>query len=261
MNKKRVAIIGLGWLGMPLAEHLAAKSWQVKGTKRQKIAHNTIEIVPFELAQTDDSALDAWLDVDAVVLTVPPNRDSPDIYQTGYKRLVQRGILQKVKQWIFISSTGVFPQTEGVFDEQSTTEANNLIAQLEQWLLAQPIQVDILRLAGLIGKNRHPVRALAGKTALKNANQPVNLVHQTDCIRAITLLLEKPNGKRIFHLVAPNHPTRQDYYSAMATQFGLPDLPFLADNRPLVRLISGEKICQELGFAYQFPDPFLMPTD
>ena len=30
---KKVAIVGLGWLGMPLAMSLAAKGWQVTGSK------------------------------------------------------------------------------------------------------------------------------------------------------------------------------------------------------------------------------------
>lgn len=29
---KKVAIVGLGWLGMPLAMSLAARGWQVTGT-------------------------------------------------------------------------------------------------------------------------------------------------------------------------------------------------------------------------------------
>ena len=30
---KKVAIVGLGWLGMPLAMSLAARGWQVTGSK------------------------------------------------------------------------------------------------------------------------------------------------------------------------------------------------------------------------------------
>lgn len=258
MNRKRVAIIGLGWLGMPLAEQLAANGWQVKGTKRQAAEHSAIEIFPFELSHFADEKLAPLFDVDAMVINIPPSKIAPEVYLAGCKGLVERGILQKVKQVIFVSTTGVYPQSTGHFDERSATDQSNLTAQLEQQLLALPIQVDILRLAGLVGCNRHPVRYLAGKKDLKNADQPVNLVHQTDCIRAIELLLNKPNGSRIFNLVAPLHPTRQAYYSEMAQKFELPDLQFSADNAPVVRVISGEKICNTLGFEYRYPDPFEM---
>ncbi len=30
---KKVAIVGLGWLGMPLAMSLSARGWQVTGSK------------------------------------------------------------------------------------------------------------------------------------------------------------------------------------------------------------------------------------
>lgn len=34
---KKVAIVGLGWLGMPLAMSLAAKGWQVTGSKTTRM--------------------------------------------------------------------------------------------------------------------------------------------------------------------------------------------------------------------------------
>lgn len=255
---RKVAIIGLGWLGMPLAESLLSQGWQVKGTKRQIAQHAEITIIPFELSQEIPADL---LDVDAVVINIPPSSSSDDEYQNGIKRLVSQIILQNISHLVFVSTTGVFPQKSGIFTEQSETDLQNTTAQLEKWLLQQSMQCDILRLGGLIGKNRHPVRYLAGKQNLTGANQPVNLVHQTDGIRAISLLLNHPNGKRIFNLVAPEHPSRQAYYGTMAKQLGLADLHFLADNEPLVRIISGEKICTELGFSYQYPDPFTMPID
>lgn len=259
-HRKRVSIIGLGWLGMPLAEHLAALGWQVKGSKRQAFSHSQVEILPFDLQDLPQNPPLALLSkLNSLIITIPPNAaPCAESYQSGIKRLVSQAILQQVPHLIFINSTGVFPQVAGRFDEHSATDLNNSTAQLEQWLLAQPIACDILRLAGLIGKNRHPVFYLAGKTHLTNANQPVNLVHQADCIAAIQRLLETPNGKRIFHLVAPQHPTRQAFYTAMAEKLKLPPLHFAADNKPLERVISGEKICRELGFEYQFVDPFLM---
>lgn len=34
---KKVAIVGLGWLGMPLAMSLSARGWQVTGSKPHKM--------------------------------------------------------------------------------------------------------------------------------------------------------------------------------------------------------------------------------
>ncbi|QIM62632.1 GDP-L-fucose synthase [Pasteurellaceae bacterium Orientalotternb1] len=253
---KSIAIIGLGWLGMPLAERLLEKGWHVKGSKRQAAHHPKIEIYPFDLSDFSSENLQPLLNVDAVVINIPPNKTSTENYLDGTKRLVQQAISQQVKQLIFISTTGVLPLQAGTFDESFATVRSTPTALLEQWLQQQPIACDILRLGGLVGKNRHPVHSLAGKQNLSGAGQPVNLVHQHDCVRAIELLLATSNGQRLFHLVAPQHPTRQDYYGAMAKKFGLPDLQFSPENQPLVRIISGENICRELGFEYLYPDPF-----
>ncbi|KMK51511.1 hypothetical protein RO21_05770 [[Actinobacillus] muris] len=257
-----VTIIGLGWLGLPLAEFLAGRGWQVSGSKRtadqqNALAKRGITLYPFELGSR--SIPNGLCNSQAMVIAVPPNRADLIGYQQGIKRLVKQAILQKVRQIIFISSTSILPQRAGRFDENSKPEADNatsnILIELEHWLGGLAIETDILRLAGLVGKQRHPAYALAGKSQLANANQPVNLVHLQDCIQAIYTLLCHPNGQRLYHLCAPLHPTRSDYYRRIARRLGLADLHFLADNAPLDRVILATKIERELGFRYQFPDP------
>lgn len=266
---QNVAIFGLGWLGMPLAIHLQHKGWQVIGTKRTlPQSPTTVNTLPFELTDIErqdqpfiETPLAPLFAQEKWIITLPPNTLNGEAYVKYIKRLVSIGILHRLRHLIFISSTGVFPAQTGLFDEHSATDLTQPTAQLEKWLERLPIECDIIRLAGLVGENRHPVRYLAGKQALTGANQPVNLVHLQDAIRGIEYVLKTPNAQRIFHLCAPHHPTREHFYRTMAEQLGLAMPHFLPDNQPLVRLISGEKICQTLGFEYQFPDPFLMPIN
>lgn len=258
---KSITIIGLGWLGLPLAEHLQQQGFQVCGTKRD-VSNCTVSATALDFnAFAITPELETQLTCDALVINVPPNTTSAEQYQFAVKALVKKAILQGAKQVIFIGSTSVLPMESGEFDENSPTDPSNPQIQLENWLLAQPIHCDILRLGGLIGKSRHPVYYLAGKQKLTGANQLVNLVHLEDCIRAIQALLEKPNGQRIFHLCSPKHPTRQAFYSKIAKQLGLPNLHFLPDDKPLVRIIKAEKICQELGFYYRYHDPYLFEIE
>lgn len=267
---KSVAIIGLGWLGMPLAQALLAKGWRVTGCKRSVLAENSpLPFKPTAFTLTADFAfcpeLAEMLATQSMVIALPPSRIGLPDYLQGIKRLVSLAISQGVRHILFVSSTSVFPQQAGEFDENSEPIADNPTAEvlivLERWLATQPVALDIVRPAGLVGNGRHPVRTLAGRT-LTNGNQPINLVHLDDCISAIIQLLEAPNGKRTFHLVANSHPSRAIYYTQAAEKLGLAAPQFVAENLdenpPLDRLIHGRKICQMLGFRYRYDDPLAM---
>lgn len=253
---KKITIIGLGWLGLPLAESLQKEGWQVAGTKRT-VSDLPVECYPLDLNDLQITPeIENLFSAEAMVIALLPSSTSPEHYFSGIKHLVSKAMEKGLKHLIFISSTSVLPMQSGEFDESAEVEPQQLLAKVENWLINQPLECDVLRLAGLVGKKRHPVLYLAGKQNLSGAEQPVNLVHLEDCIAAISLLLAKPNGKRIFHLCAEHHPTREAYYSEIATRFGLPDLQFSRENQPLVRIVKAEKICRELGFVYRYPDPY-----
>lgn len=267
-----VAIVGLGWLGLPLARHLKNLGWQVKGTKRThdgveqmrllRLEAYHLELTPEINADPDD--LSALFDVDALVINIPPSQYffSAENYVIGVQNLVNEALLHNIHHIIFISSTSVFAQVSGEFDENSTPTPENAtskaLVELENWLLQlNNIDCDIVRFGGLVGDDRHPVYSLSGKE-VKAGNSPVNLVHFDDCARAIQLLLETPVGARLYHVVAPIHPTKMDYYAMMAKKLGISPPHFLCSEQDPKRIILSEKICKELDFIYQFPDPALM---
>ena len=82
---KKVAIVGLGWLGMPLAMSLSARGWQVTGSKTTQdgveaarmsgIDSYLLRMEPELVCDSDD--LDALMDVDALVITLPARRSGP----------------------------------------------------------------------------------------------------------------------------------------------------------------------------------------
>ncbi len=77
---KKVAIVGLGWLGMPLALSLTARGWQVTGSKTTQdgveaarmcgIDSYPLRPEPQLVCDTED--LDALMNVDALVITAGP---------------------------------------------------------------------------------------------------------------------------------------------------------------------------------------------
>lgn len=272
---RSVAIVGLGWLGLPLARHLKNLGWEVKGTKRthdgveqmrlMRLEAYHLELTPEINADPDD--VSALLDVDSLIINIPPSQYFFDLnqYVEGVQNLVNEALLQGVSHIIFISSTSVFPDISANFNEsaipQPDSDIGRALVEIENGLAQmQDIDCDIIRFAGLVGNDRHPVYSLAGKQALKCGHSPVNLVHLDDCARAIQLLLETPGGYRLYHLAAPIHPTREEYYRHTAEKYGLEPPHFISSEQDPQRIIMAEKICHELEFVYQYPDPNLMLT-
>lgn len=270
---KSVSIVGLGWLGLPLARHLKNLGWEVKGSKRTHDGVEQMRLIRLEtyyLELTPDLNIDpddltALLSVDSLVINIPPSQYFFDLqhYVQGVKNLVNEALLHGIQHIIFISSTSVFPDISGYFDEdckpEPVSDIGKALVEIEQWLFElKDIDCDIIRFAGLVGADRHPVYSLSGKQDLAAGNTEVNLVHLDDCARAIQLLLETPSYQRLYHLSAPHHPTRQEYYTESAEKLGLIPPHFICSPQDPKRIILGNKICRELEFVYQYPTLDLM---
>ncbi len=175
---KKVAIVGLGWLGMPLAMSLAARGWQVTGSKTtldgvEAARMSGIESYPLRLepelvCEADD--LDALLDVDALVITLPARRSGPgeDFYLQAMQELVDSALAYRIPRIIFTSSTSVYGDAQGVVKENTprnpVTASGRTLKELEDWLHNLPgTSVDILRLAGLVGLGAIPDVSLPEK--------------------------------------------------------------------------------------------------
>lgn len=274
---KKVAIIGLGWLGMPLAMALTARGWQVTGSKttpdgidaarRCGIEAFQLELTPEMICEAED--LEPLLNVDALVVTLPASRtaEGGEKYLQAVQNVVDSALVYNVPRIIFTSSTSVYGNASGVMRENSPlqpeTVAGKTLVELENWLHNLPgTSVDILRLSGLVGPKRHPGRFLAGKQDVPNGSQGVNLVHLDDVVEAIMLLLQTPKGGRVFNLSAPKHPTRAEFYPSVSKQLGLEPPQFLpTEGQDSGKLIDGTRICSELGFEYIYDDPVKMPLE
>lgn len=234
MNK--VAIVGLGWVGMPLALSLLGRGYRVVGSKTtpdgvEAARMSGIECYPLVMTpelECEQDDLEQLLDADALVITLPASRrpEEGERYLHAVQLLVDSALAHNVPRIIFLSSTSVYGDAVGTVNERSelqpTTSAGRTLAELETWLHDLPnTSVDILRLAGLVGAGRNPGRFLAGKTGVIGASSGVNLVHQDDVIAAIQMLLKLPQGGHVYNLCAPIHPTKAEFYPPLARSLGL----------------------------------------
>lgn len=272
---KKIAIVGLGWLGMPLALSLLAHGYRVTGSKTTLDGVDAarmcgVECYPLLLTphiEAEPEDLAALLAVDALIVTLPAGHtvQRAEEYCLAVQQVVDSALAYSVPRIIFTSSTSVYGDAQGTLREDSplapVTPAGICLVELERWLHRLPnTSVDILRLAGLVGPNRHPGRFLAGKTRLPGGSHGVNLVHQSDVIAAIELLLKLPKGGHLYNLCAPRHPAKRDFYPARALELDLTPPQYLAsDAKETGKIVDGSRITRELGFDYLYPDPALMP--
>lgn len=258
MNDLSTTIIGCGWLGKAFGETLVRSGRNVNGSVRSEEGQEDLKrlgIRPFHLdLQQSTSVPQEIIDsTETLVITLPPlHRDEPMRYHAKLVTLLHQ--FDASTRVIFTSSTGIYPQEEGHFDEtySFTTDQESTILPIAESAIRDTMQSHvILRLGGLIGPNRHPVRFLQGKEAVKNPLGSINFVHQGDCVRALSVMMDQAVSGT-FNLVYPAYPTRKDYYISAAKHYDLTP-PSFADEPQQERIISSQKIMQQVGFEFKFP--------
>lgn len=253
--KQQTGIVGAGWLGLPLARALQAqgKAVVVTVSSAEKAARLTAEGVaawPLQLsAQLDALSLHCR----ELVICVPPSKTED--YPAAIARLCQLAKAAGVQRVLFVSATSVWAPGQGEDEQPAPAHARGMrMLAAEQAVLATGFECAmVLRPAGLYGPERHPGRFLAGKT-LEGGGQAVNLVHLDDVVAACQLILAQGKDGDAYNLSAPVHPRREQFYPFAARQLGLP-VPVFIEPAGIFAPVEGQRICEQLGFAYRWPDP------
>lgn len=263
---KSVTFCGCGWLG----QHFTAQAadWTIEGTTRSEEKArllNELGVSPLIYALGDDPhRLITSLAHDNVVLNIPPGRKGPinTDFVSNMTKLADTLLSSDTQRLIFVSTTSVFGQQDGIVTEHSermpNTDSGKAHYEIEDHLLAkQDPRVFVLRLSGLIGVDRHPVKFLAGRQ-LENGGQPVNLVHVDDVVTALKILLTKPveqGGRKVFHLCSTAHPSRKEYYTQAASRFDLTLPIFGDDDGANSKVVACQHSLEELGLTLKYASP------
>ncbi len=252
----KVAILGCGWLGLPLAVQLLKSGNQVNGSttsieKEKTLINAGINSYILDLDNLN-SDLNEFLNVDELIITIPPRLKN---HKEIIKNLISKIESSTIKRVTYTSSISVYGNTTGIITEETKTnptrESVIQITEIEQLLLNNSkFKTNIIRLGGLIGPNRHPVYSLSGKT-IKSPDELINLIHLEDCITVIEQLLKANITDEIFNLVNPYHPKKGLYYTKYCEQLKLP-LPIINNNtNPLIKEVSSEKIRALLNYVFK----------
>ncbi|WP_107851376.1 NAD(P)-binding domain-containing protein [Oceanimonas marisflavi] len=254
-----IAILGLGWLGEPLAHTLLARGWRVAGTSRD----------PEKVARLNDAGLHAecwdfnaplpahWperLRAHTLVLCVPPGKVND--YPATLGNLARLAVAGGIQRVIFTSATSVYSGM-GVKTEADAApdgpRGERMLAAERAVQACGARSVLILRLSGLVGGNREPGRFLSGKR-FDGGDEPVNLVALDDLLRFLPAILERSDWPAVLNVSAPHHPSRHDFYGEAARLQSLPPPEFTGGGEG--KTIDGSALCRWLNMDYTVTDWF-----
>lgn len=266
-----ISILGCGWLGLPLAQHLLNKNYNVKGstTTKEKIPllkgagiEEYLMEIPGDIRSENNRSF--W-ECDILFINIPPGRRNPDVvkdFPNSIQELIEKVKEHEINRVIFISSTSVYDEFGGITKEEdadiknTARDSGKALVKAERLLMnEQAFDTTIIRFGGLYGYDRHPVKYLAGKKNLDRACKPVNLIHQDDCIEIIWQIIEMDIRNEIFNAVSDGHPPRETFYTSAAEHFGLPLPEFKKDHNEGYRIVSNQKLKERLNYEFIYPNP------
>jgi nucleoside-diphosphate-sugar epimerase len=231
-----VAVLGCGWLGLPLAKVLQTQGYRVLGTT------TTPEQLPvLEAAGIEPHLLQLGADFNAadelrltellrqasvLVINIPPRAAVAGGYPQLLRPVHRAVAAARLQAVLFVSTTGVYPDEPRLMREQdaiSTRDASSDVLRTEghfvprygQW------QSTVVRLGGLIGPDRAPGRFLAGRQNLTQGDAPVNLLHLTDAVGVLSTIIKENIWGYTLNVCASSHPPRREFYVTAAEYLGL----------------------------------------
>lgn len=243
-----LGIIGYGWLAERFARKYG-KYYQIFPTTTTLEKYERLLKFGFSATKINFSNYDfekQWhfLEIlDIILITVPLSVrfDLPENAQRKIDNIIQF-MGNFGGQVILISSTGIYPQNEGVYFEKDYPP-NEVFT--EKHFVNNFPKTTVLRCGGLMGDDRY----ISKYQITKDLNQTVNYVHYEDVASAIHLTIQKSIVGEAFNVVAPVHPTKQQvlYYERhhQLTEAGT----------TLKRIISSDKLVETLHYQFIHANP------
>ena len=191
-----IGILGLGFLGKILASDFADihKSW---GTwNKNPPPESALKVFYFDWSR--ETSWNALPEVpETLVLTIPPMLNDPEAEKV---RLNQWGKWMNknrpnIKRMIYISSTGVYPKRNGLWQEDSEFEPDTNSGKLRlitEKTLGSFFKLHVVRPGGIYGNGRGiDVRLQSGKH-IPVSGTPVHRIHVKDLAGIVFHLLNNP---------------------------------------------------------------------
>ena len=251
MNQ-RISILGCGWLGFPLAIELLDKGYEVFGSTTSSDKINTLaenRIKPFLIDINNiDFKIHDFLNTDVLLIAITSKSIS------DYQQLIAQIEKSTVKKVIFISSTSVYPLTNGVVTEETPT-ANTPLAEIEKLFISNAtLKTTIIRFGGLLGYDRVPGNFIKPNKLIENPEGFINFIHRDDCIEIIKQVILKNVWEETLNACADTHPKRRAFYQNEFQKVGRSKPVFNEDSKNEFKIINSQKLKSLLNFEFKHAD-------
>lgn len=241
-----IGVLGAGWLGYDLALR-CSKNHSVFITNRNlKQVSSNLQTFEFEFGQTLPHFIEK---LDYLFICSTISKEKLDFLKQFVDAL--RIKLKPNCCVVFTSTIGVYLPSKGKQNETSVCLNEHHPSLLFERLLQKKMKYCIiLRLGGLIGKDRHPVYQLVQKNEVTDGDALINLIHKADIRSFFDCIIKQQIPTGIYNLVYPYHPTKKAYYSKWAIKLGLKQPVFL-DGNSSGKWIDSTRSEAISGFSYQ----------
>jgi hypothetical protein len=252
MNPSKLAILGCGWLGEKIANHFHQNLWEIftfnsSTNKKEYFQNKGFQSYQLDFNYKNEDFYGFFDDFEAIVIAVPMSRqESLEQLIILFKNISD--LIKNSKANVFLcSSTGVYPQKIGLFDEKSfeNHELNEKIFTLEKIVKSSIPKVNILRLGGLMGDTRVFHKYFTNQDSL----EAVNHIHFQDIVLILEQMIFKNCQSKIYNVVAPIHPSKKAIFEFQRNK------NIIIDEIQDSRIILSHKLIQELNYTFAFPNP------
>ncbi len=267
MNSK-ISIIGLGWLGLPLYQHLSKLDFSCIGSttteaKKEDLVKQEINatLVRFLEQEVVGDIQLCLKDSEILVLNTPPGlrREPNSNYVAKIQQLIKHIEKSSIRKVLYISSTSVFKDSDVFAAVTNKTLPNAVsnagiqIRKVEELLKSNSnFQTTILRFSGLVNDDRHPATMMSKRKSVKNPYAPVNLIHRKDCIGIITSIIQSNLWEQTYNASSPLRLTKKEYYDVVCSKKNI-SKPNFDENKPSKgKWINGEETASALNYKYKY---------
>lgn len=277
-RREAVLLLGCGYAGSMLAQHLAFAGRPVYGTTRSEEQASVIRTrgaEPVLLDATDLSPLDRFKgNIDAVVDLIPPDVARDGTWQDPTAALLERLSSWGLRSFVYVSSTSVYGDHRGAVVDETTPchpDGPRGVARLaiERQVLASELPASVVRVAGIYGPGRSQLHRMAARRyrLVAGGAAYTNRVHVLDLARLLEAAIDRgrPGSTYLASDLAP--ATQREVADHIARSYDMPappDLPIaearVRMSKSVLAMITGSKrldpswTLAQLGVTLRWPD-------